>query len=112
MRLWDILVAKWRYLKTELQVDAHHVDKIVRTVCLLHNIILDKEAVDETVLMTQTSEDHHSHDRGSRRYNHATRGAYDVRDRFKQYFNGVGAGFSKRERYLNTILYNDSLMIL
>jgi hypothetical protein len=64
---FGILVVKWRCLKTELQVDAHHVDKIVRTVCLLHNIILDKEAVDETVFMTQTSENHYSHDRSSRR---------------------------------------------
>jgi hypothetical protein len=60
-------------------------------VCLLHNIILNKEAVDERVLMTRTSEDHYSHERNSRRYNHATRGAYDVWERFKQYFNGVGA---------------------
>jgi hypothetical protein len=50
---FGIPVAKWRYLKTELQVNPEHVDTIIRTVCLLHNIIIDKEGVNETVAMTQ-----------------------------------------------------------
>ncbi|KAJ8977827.1 hypothetical protein NQ317_011911 [Molorchus minor] len=40
---FGILVAKWRCLKTELQVNREHVDIIVQCVCLLHNIVIDKE---------------------------------------------------------------------
>ncbi|KAJ8981185.1 hypothetical protein NQ317_014829 [Molorchus minor] len=40
---FGILVAKWRCLKTELQVNPEHVDIIVQCVCLLHNIVIDKE---------------------------------------------------------------------
>jgi hypothetical protein len=47
-----ILVAKWRCLKTESQVNPEHVDNVTRTVCLLHNIT-GKEGVNETVAMTQ-----------------------------------------------------------
>ena len=50
---FGILVAKWRCLKTELQANPEHVDTIIRTVCLLHSIIIDKEGVNETVAMTQ-----------------------------------------------------------
>ncbi|KAF0744066.1 protein ALP1-like, partial [Aphis craccivora] len=38
---FGILVSKWRCLKTELQVEPCHVDTIVKTVCLLHNIVID-----------------------------------------------------------------------
>jgi hypothetical protein len=56
---FGILVAKWRCLKTELQVNPEHADTIIRTVCLLHNIIIDKEGVNGTVAMTPiTPEDH------------------------------------------------------
>jgi len=43
---FGILVAKWRCLKTKLQVNPQHVDTI-RTVCLLHNIIIDNEGFNE-----------------------------------------------------------------
>ncbi|XP_050065695.1 uncharacterized protein LOC126554686 [Aphis gossypii] len=39
------LVAKWRCLKTELQIDPDKVDIVVKCVCLLHNIIIDKEGL-------------------------------------------------------------------
>lgn len=39
---FGILVNKWRCLKTELQVYPSHVDTIVKCVCLLHNIVIDK----------------------------------------------------------------------
>ena len=50
---FGILVAKWRCLKTELQANQEHVHTTIRTVCLLHCIIIDKEGVNETVAMTQ-----------------------------------------------------------
>ncbi|XP_026816456.1 protein ALP1-like [Rhopalosiphum maidis] len=39
---FGILVAKWRCLKTELQIDPNKIDIVVKCVCLLHNIIIDK----------------------------------------------------------------------
>jgi len=67
-RAFGILVAKWRCLKTELKINPEHVDTIIRTGFLWHNIIIDKEGVKESVAMTQiTSED--DSNISSRRYN-------------------------------------------
>ena len=59
MRVWN-MAAMWRCLKTELQVNPERVDTIIRTVCLLRNIITDKEGVDETVAMAQITHEDHS----------------------------------------------------
>ena len=88
---FGILLAKWRCLKTELQVNPEHVDTIIRTVCLLHNIIIDKEGVNETDAMTQTTPEDHSNVRSSRSYNRAKQNACSIRDSFMQYFNAEGA---------------------
>jgi hypothetical protein len=85
------LVAKWRCLKSELQVNPEHVDTIIRTVCLLHSIIIDKEGVNETVAMTQITPEDHSNVRSCRRYNLAKQNACSIRDRFMQYFNAERA---------------------
>ena len=45
---FGMLVAKLGCLNAELQVKPENVDTIIRTVCSLHNIIIDKEGVDET----------------------------------------------------------------
>jgi hypothetical protein len=92
---FGILVSKWRCLKTELQVLPEHVDKLVLTACLLHNLIIDKEGIDEVAVQkitsSNTAEGEASVIRGPRRYNRATREAYNIRERFKVYFNGEGA---------------------
>jgi hypothetical protein len=89
------LVSKWRCLKTELQVSPEHVDKLVLAACLLHNLIIDKEGIDEATLQkikfSDTAEVGTSAVRGPRSYNRATREAYNIRERFKIYFNGEGA---------------------
>jgi hypothetical protein len=87
---FGILVAKWRLLKTELQGNPEHVDTVIRTVCLLHNIIIDKEEVNVTVAMAQITPEDHNNVTSSRRYNRAKQNAY-IRDRFVQYFNAEGA---------------------
>ena len=88
---FGILVAKWRCLKTELQINPEHVDTIIRTVCLSHIIITDKEGVNETVAMTQITPEDHSNVRSSRRYNRAKQNACSTRDRFMQYFSAEAA---------------------
>lgn len=86
---FGILVAKWRCLKTELQVQPKHVDKIVKCVCLLHNIVLEKEGAQESNMMVQTLENGEPY-KQTRRYNRARREAYSVRDQFRHYFNNEG----------------------
>lgn len=92
---FGILVSKWRCLKTELQVVPEHVDKLVKTTCLLHNIIIDKEGIDEATwqdIKTSNTEDGtRSTIRGPRCYNRAAQRAYNIRERFKAYFCGEGA---------------------
>nr|CAI5862351.1 unnamed protein product [Callosobruchus analis] len=80
---FGILVSKWRCLKTELQVEPHHVDKLVLTACLLHNILIDKEGLDEGVLQkidsTNIVDNARSTVTGPRCYNRAGRDAYYIR---------------------------------
>ena len=54
---FGILVSKWRCLKTELQVSPEHVDKLVSAACLFHNLIIDKEGIDEATLQKIKSSD-------------------------------------------------------
>ena len=37
-------------MKTELQVAHEHVDELVSAACMLHNLIVDKEGIDEATL--------------------------------------------------------------
>ena len=79
---FGILVAKWRFLKTELQMDPKNVDVLVKCACLLHNLLIDKEGIPsqldqnfQTVNLPLT-----------RRYNHYGATASEIRDIFKNYF--------------------------
>ena len=56
MRIW-VLVSKRRRLKAELQVSPEHVDKLVSVACLLHNVIIDKEGINEATLQKIQSSD-------------------------------------------------------
>eukprot|EP00102_Acyrthosiphon_pisum_P010884 XP_008179381.1 PREDICTED: putative nuclease HARBI1 [Acyrthosiphon pisum] len=86
---FGILVSKWRCLKTELQVNEDHVDTLVKCICLLHNIIIDQKGIDDTLLVNihQTNIDIDM----SRRNNRSKTVAYAIRDKFKEYFNNIGA---------------------
>lgn len=92
---FGIMVSKWRFLKTELQIEPHHVDKLVLTASLLHNILIDKERFDESTLQKidfeNTANDVRSTITSTKRFNRAGRDAYFIRDQFKLYFNTVGA---------------------
>ena len=78
-----------------LKTEPEHVDKLVLAACLLHNLILDKEGIVEATLLKIKSSDiaevGASAVRRQRRYNRATREAYNIRERFKIYFNGERA---------------------
>lgn len=83
---FGILVSKWRCLKTELQVDPCHVDTLVKTVCLLHNIVIDKDGINESVSLNVDTTEHSFDSTSLRRFNRSSRRAYEIRDIFKQYF--------------------------
>jgi hypothetical protein len=69
---------------SELQVLPKHVDKLVLTSCLLHNLIIDKEGNDKTTVQkitsSNTAEVGASVIRGPRSYNRTTREAYNIRE--------------------------------
>lgn len=79
---FGILVAKWRFLKTEVQVNPEKVDILFQTACLLHNILIDLEGVpaqpEQNIYNDEISV--------SRRYNHYGATASEIRDIFKNYF--------------------------
>nr|CAI5838521.1 unnamed protein product [Callosobruchus analis] len=81
---FGILVAKWRCLKTELQIAPDKVDIIVKCVCLLHNIIIDMEGLSSLNIPAMGLEAEHNP--VSRRYNNYGRSANDAREAFKTYF--------------------------
>ena len=61
MRVWNkLLVAKWRCMKNELHVNPEDDDTVIRTACLLHNIITDKEAGNDAVAKTSIAAEDHS----------------------------------------------------
>jgi hypothetical protein len=74
--VFGIVVSKWRCLKTELQALPEHVNKLVLTACLLHNLTIDKEGTDEATVQkitsSNTAESGASVISGPRRYNRAT----------------------------------------
>jgi 2-phosphoglycerate kinase len=77
MHIWNI-GCKVEMPETELQVNPEHVDSIIRTVCFLPNIIIDKEGVNKTVAMMQITPEDHSNVRSSRSYNRAKQNACSI----------------------------------
>lgn len=50
---FGILYAKWRLLSKSIETDIVHVDTIIKCICLLHNIIIDKEGMKHNLLETE-----------------------------------------------------------
>ncbi|XP_035918675.1 protein ALP1-like [Anopheles stephensi] len=83
---FGILVAKWRFLKTELQITPDHATVLVKAACLLHNLCIDFR---ETVTTPGDSNSGSVNCNSNARYranNHASREATEIRDSFKDYF--------------------------
>lgn len=90
--------SKWRCLKTGIQIDPNHVDTIVKSICLIHNIIINQEGVvvvDETLISQMnenlTNPDQDTNQHTARCNNRSKQEAYIIRDKFKEYFNNIGA---------------------
>ena len=43
---FGIMTAKWRLLSKEIETDADLVDRIIKCICVLHNVIIDREGMD------------------------------------------------------------------
>lgn len=88
---FGIMVAKWRILKTEIQCSPENAVTIVKCICLLHNIIIDKEGkADVDSFFQEETQDNtlpcYQQSNDARRYNRSTKEAVKIRDYFKHYF--------------------------
>lgn len=86
---FGIITAKWRILKTEIEIYPDKVDLIVKTICLLHNLIIDLEGTPDVLQCSESTKPTQVNTRGERCFNRATNTAYDIRNKFCQYFNTV-----------------------
>lgn len=90
---FGIMTAKWRLLGKCIEINVGKAERIVKCICLLHNIIIDCEGGEFSSVTLQQSlnESPLQGNRSSRMYNKASQEAQIIRDTFKSYFNGVGA---------------------
>lgn len=52
---FGILRTKWQILDKPILTSAKHADKIIKTICLLHNIIIDKEGMEHNLREIQST---------------------------------------------------------
>ena len=90
------LTAKQRLLNKAIEMNANRIERTVRCVCLLHNVIIDTEGTtyDHSVLQ-ETSQIRASRQArttvSGRSLSRSSKGATDTRNAFKAYFNGPSA---------------------
>jgi len=93
---FGILITKWRSVNKAIETNVDKAESTVRCISLLHNIIIYLEATTHNHSLLQET----SQIRGSRRaktnvsgkpFSQSSKGATDVRNAFKPYFNGPTA---------------------
>jgi len=90
---FGILTAKWRLLNKVIETNVNIAEKIMRCICLLLNIIIDLEGTthDPSVLQETLQIRGFRQTRtnvSSRSFSRSSKGAIDVRNTVKAYFNG------------------------
>lgn len=99
---FGIMAAKWRLLNKPIECYPDKVDLIVKCICLLHNIIIDREGTYQSDMLQfelLNSQTNHNFKK-TRVNNRSTNMAYDIRETFKMYFNSeIGA---IPQQYINT----------
>ena len=90
---FGILTAKWRLLNKAIETKA---ERMVRCICLLHNIIIDLEGTThDPSILQETSQIHVSRQArtnvSSKSFSRYSKGAIDVRNAFTAYFSGPTA---------------------
>lgn len=86
---FGILVSKWRILTKSIETTPSSAENIVKCVCLLHNIIIDRERNNALIISAAESTDIHNNSNSTlgRTNNRASRSAYALRDILKTYLN-------------------------
>ncbi|KAG8238233.1 hypothetical protein J437_LFUL018003 [Ladona fulva] len=97
---FGIMCAKWRLLGKCIETDVNKAEKIVKCICLLHNIIINREGNDfnSAALQDSLNESPLQRSRSARTFNRSTRQAQIIRDTLKSYYNGIGAVPWQNER--------------
>ncbi|KAJ8018792.1 Protein ALP1-like [Holothuria leucospilota] len=86
---FGILAARWRVFHTKISVNPALVVDIVKTTCLLHNMIQAESTPAQTAVVLQNTPSHNVLQDFRGTGNRAARQAKNVRDRFKEYFNNI-----------------------
>ncbi|KAJ8874533.1 hypothetical protein PR048_025393 [Dryococelus australis] len=84
---FGIMPGKWRLMLKMTEVHPDRVDDIVKCVCLLHNVIIDKEGIKDWPQQTETT----CNVSANRRFatlgeNRGATRAHAIRDTLKAYF--------------------------
>lgn len=86
---FGIIANKWRILLKPIELSPDKAENIVKCICLLHNIILDKEKIQNPEInCTTLRERNNLFHRGlpCKSFNRSTNKASDVREKFKTFF--------------------------
>lgn len=80
---FGIMTNTWRILHKAIEVDVDDADKIIKCICLLHNIIIDKERARHLPSLVAAPTQYRFATIGE---NRGVNVAYTVRDKFKKFF--------------------------
>lgn len=86
---FGILTLKWRLLKREIDVVPHTAILLIKTMCLLHNIIIDSEQITDYLYTFEDEEQNNTENNTnkSRKNNRSGNDAKEIRESFVNYFN-------------------------
>ena len=90
---FGILTAKWRCLKTELELSPAKVDNVVKACCILHNLIIDEEGLLVRPSRGELAEE--SPRSVGRHFNHSPKAAVKVRDLLVDYFTSPAGSLQR-----------------
>lgn len=82
---FGIITAKFRILWKPIETTPDLADKIIKCICILHNIIIDMEGIDIQNEPTTSNHSRNITNCGSRHNNRATAAAAIVRDTYKMF---------------------------
>lgn len=97
---FGIMTSKWRLLNKPIECHAEKIDLIVKSICLLHNIIIDREGICQSNILQSELSNSRQDNCKTRGNNRSTNIAYDVRETFKCYFNSELGAIP--QQYINT----------
>ena len=100
-----ILTAKWRLLNNAVETKVNKAERLERCISLLHNITINLEGTTpDRFVLQETSQIHGSRQAktnvSSRSFSQSSKGAIDVRNAFKAYFNFCTAAMQSQNQYV------------